>query len=64
MLEVVVSLGIAAFTGLALTIRRIDAIELKMAERYCTREEVRIGMQKCEEHLLRIETKLDNLNNG
>ena len=61
MIEAMVAVAIAAATGLAISVRRIDAIELKMAERYCTREEVRIGMKACEEHLLRIENKLDSL---
>ena len=61
MMEALIALAISAATGLAITVRRIDSIELKMAERYCTREEVRIGMKACEEHLRRIEDKLDSL---
>ena len=61
MLEAIVAVAIAATTGLALTIRRIDAIELKVAERYITRSEVEKTMERFEDHLVRIEHKLDSL---
>ena len=61
MIEAIVPVVIAATTGLALTLRRIDAIELKMAEKYITRTEVSMLMERFEDHLVRIETKIDSL---
>lgn len=61
MLEAIVAVAIAATTGLAITIRRIDAIELKVAEKYITRTEVEKTMERFEGHLVRIENKLDSL---
>lgn len=63
MIEAIVPVGIAATTGLALTLRRIDAIELKMAEKYITRTEVSLLMERFEDHLVRIENKIDSLRN-
>jgi len=61
MIEAIVAVAIAATTGLAITIRRIDAIELKVAEKYITRSEVEKTMERFEDHLVRIEHKLDSL---
>ncbi len=72
MIEIIVSLAIAGFTGLGFLTskfqnrcadleRRSDAIELKLAERYMPREEVTFQFTRFEEHFIRIEAKLDNL---
>lgn len=61
MLEAIVSVAIAAATGLAITVRRIDAIELKMAERYITRSEVSDALRRFEDHFVRIENKIDSI---
>jgi hypothetical protein len=61
MLEASISVAIAALTGLTFVIRRIDAIELKMAEKYITRTEVTESFKRFEDHFVRIEDKLDNL---
>lgn len=63
MLEASISVAIAALTGLTFVIRRIDAIELKMAEKYITRTEVTESFKRFEDHFVRIEDKLDNLRN-
>lgn len=63
MIEAIVPVVIAATTGLALTLRRIDSIELKMAEKYITRTEVSLLMERFEDHLVRIENKIDSLRN-
>lgn len=63
MIEAIVPVAIAATTGLALTLRRIDSIELKMAEKYITRTEVSLLMERFEDHLVRIENKIDSLRN-
>lgn len=72
MLEAGVSIGIALFTGLAvLTNRlssrildmdnRIDKVELRVAEKYVTRDELVKALDKMEGHMVRIENKLDKI---
>ena len=56
---------IAAVTGMGvLTSRlnsRINTIELRVAEKYIPREEVSLILTRFEDHMIRIESKLDNL---
>jgi septal ring factor EnvC (AmiA/AmiB activator) len=70
MIEALISAGIAALAGAAtLTTRihsrisevdrRIDAIELRIAERYVSREELSTSLKRFEDHMVRIENKLD-----
>ena len=61
MLEAIVSIALAATTGLAITVRRIDAIELKMAEKYITKSEVSEALKRFEDHFVRIENKIDSI---
>jgi len=65
MLEAAVTLAIAAVTGIGvLTSRlnsRINTIELRVAEKYIPREEVSLILTRFEDHMIRIESKLDNL---
>tara|TARA_E500000318_G_scaffold109238_1_gene121769 strand:+ start:518 stop:748 length:231 start_codon:yes stop_codon:yes gene_type:complete len=72
MIEAGVSIGIALFTGLAvLTNRlnsrifemdsRIDRVELRVAEKYVTRDELVKALDKMELHMVRIENKLDRI---
>jgi uncharacterized coiled-coil protein SlyX len=65
MLEAAVTLAIAAVTGMGvLTSRlnsRINSIELRVAEKYIPREEVSLILTRFEDHMIRIESKLDNL---
>ena len=65
MLEAAVTLVIAAVTGIGvLTSRlnaRINAVELRVAEKYIPREEVSLILTRFEDHMIRIESKLDNL---
>jgi hypothetical protein len=72
MLEAIVPLTIAAVTGLGVMFnrahtrlhehdKRMDGIELKVAERYITRAEVSETMKRFEQHFVRIEQKIDNL---
>lgn len=65
MLEAAVTLAIAAVTGMSvLTSRlnsRINSVELRMAEKYIPREEVSLILTRFEDHMIRIESKLDNL---
>ena len=72
MIEAIVPAAIAAVTGLGVMFKsthsrlhehdkRMDSIELKVAERYITRAEVTETMQRFEQHFIRIEQKIDNL---
>jgi uncharacterized coiled-coil protein SlyX len=65
MLEAAVTLAIAAATGLGVISsrlnQRINSIELRVAEKYIPREEVSLILTRFEDHMVRIEEKLDNL---
>ena len=65
MLEIAVSIGIAVSTGLGVFASRINSrvnqIELRVAEKYIPREEVSLILTRFEDHMIRIENKLDNL---
>jgi uncharacterized coiled-coil protein SlyX len=65
MLEAAVTLAIAAATGLGVISsrlnERINSIELRVAEKYIPREEVSLILTRFEDHMVRIEEKLDNL---
>jgi septal ring factor EnvC (AmiA/AmiB activator) len=41
--------------------KRIDAIELRLAEKYVPRQELANALQKMEDHMIRIESKLDQI---
>ena len=41
--------------------KRIDAIELRFAEKYVPRQELANALQKLEDHMIRIENKLDQI---
>ena len=68
MLEAVVAIAIAAVTGLGVSASRINNrlnnIELRVAEKYIPREEVSLILTRFEDHMIRIENKLDNLINN
>ena len=72
MLEFGLPLILAAVTGLsAITTRlhnriheldrRIDGVELKIAEEYLTKNDFEKTLERVESHMVRIETKLDKL---
>jgi septal ring factor EnvC (AmiA/AmiB activator) len=72
MIEAAVSGTIAVFTAVvALHSRmhsrisdvdkRIDQVELRIAEKYVQREELSSALQKMEDHMIRIENKLDQI---
>jgi uncharacterized coiled-coil protein SlyX len=65
MIEAAVTIAIAAATGLGVMSAklndRINAIELRVAEKYIPREEVSLILTRFEDHMVRIESKLDNL---
>ena len=41
--------------------KRIDGIELRLAEKYVPRQELANALQKMEDHMIRIEYKLDQI---
>ena len=72
MIEAGVSAGIAIVAALAAVNtrintritdmdRRVDSIELRIAERYVPRTELDNALQKMEDHMIRIEQKIDQL---
>lgn len=72
MIEAGVSAGIAVVAALAAINtrinnritdmdRRVDSIELRIAERYVPRTELDSALQKMEDHMIRIESKIDQL---
>ena len=40
---------------------RIDSVELRLAEKYVPRQELAVALQKMEDHMIRIENKLDQI---
>jgi hypothetical protein len=72
MIEGVITAAIAALTGVValhgkLNQRigevdtRIDRVELRIAEKYVQREELSTALKKMEDHMVRIENKLDQI---
>ena len=72
MIEAIISGTVAVFTAVvALHSRmhgrisevdkRIDQVELRIAEKYVQREELTSALQKMEDHMIRIENKLDQI---
>jgi len=72
MIEIAVSISIAAITGMAaLTSRlhgrileldkRIDQVELRVAEEYVSKSDLEGMIDRVEGHLVRLENKLDKL---
>jgi hypothetical protein len=41
--------------------KRIDNLELRLAEKYVPRQELAHALQKMEDHMIRIENKLDQI---
>ena len=74
MVEAVIPVGVALATGFSILIsrihsrvhdldRRIDGIELRVAENYLTKSEFSGALERVEQHMVRIENKLDRLAN-
>ena len=71
-MEAVITVVIAAVTGLGVINnrlnnriheldRRIDSIEVKVAEDYVSKSDLSSMMDRVEDHMVRIENKLDKL---
>ena len=74
MIEAVIPIGVALATGFSILISRIhsrvheldtrvDGIELRVAENYLTKSEFSGALERVEQHMVRIENKLDRLAN-
>ena len=72
MLEALVTAGIAAFTGMSIITqrlhgrineldRRVDEVQLRVAQDYVTKGELSAIMERMESHLIRIEEKMDKI---
>ena len=72
MVEVLITTGIAVVTGMSVLTqrlhtriseldRRIDKVELRVASDYVTKAELSAVMERMEQHMIRIEEKLDNI---
>ena len=72
MIETLIPLGVALATGFSVLIRglhtrvndldkRVDTFELRIAESYLTKTEFRVALERVEQHMVRIESKLDRI---
>jgi len=72
MLESVVPIAVAMATGFSVLItrihsrvheldRRVDGVELRVAEDYLTKQEFSQVLERVETHMVRIENKLDKI---
>ncbi len=72
MIEAAVSAGVAILTAIAAVHTRlhsrivevdsrIDKVELRIAENYVPKNEFAVAIQKMEDHMVRIENKLDQI---
>ena len=72
MIEAIIPVGVALATGFSILItrihsrvhdldRRLDGVELRVAEDYLTKVEFSIVLTRVEEHMVRIENKLDRI---
>jgi len=72
MLEAVVPICVAVATGFSILItrihtrvheldRRVDGVELRVAEDYISKSEFSTALERVEGHMVRIENKLDRI---
>ncbi|MAA92555.1 MAG: hypothetical protein CMQ57_03410 [Gammaproteobacteria bacterium] len=72
MLEAVIPVGIALASGFSILMtrlhsrvheldRRLDGVELRIAEDYLTKTEFSTVLERVESHMVRIENKLDRI---
>ncbi len=72
MLETLVTAGIAALTGMSIVTqrlhgrineldKRVDEVQLRVAQDYVTKTELSAIMERMEAHLISIEEKMDNI---
>ena len=72
MIEAAMAAAIAALTGLSILFskantritdmdQRLDRMEVRIAEKYITRQEVGKHIDRLEDHMIRMESKLDQV---
>ena len=72
MIETLIPVGVALATGFSVLIRslhtrvheldqRVDGFELRVAESYVSKTDFSSALERVEQHMIRIENKLDNL---
>ncbi len=72
MFETLVTAGIAALTGMSIVTqrlhgrineldKRVDEVQLRIAQDYVTKGELSAIMERMEAHLIRIEEKMDKI---
>ena len=72
MIETLIPVGVAMATGFSVLIRglytrahdldeRVDKFELRVAENYLTKDDFTNCLERVEQRMVRIETKIDNL---
>jgi uncharacterized coiled-coil protein SlyX len=74
MVEAAISISVAVVSGVGILFtrvnqrvsdldKRIDAFELRIAENYVPKTELSTALERVEQHMIRIENKLDSLVN-
>lgn len=74
MIESVIPIGVAMATGFSILVsrihsrvheldQRVDKVELRIAENYLSKSEFSTALDRVEQHMVRIENKLDRLAN-
>ena len=74
MIEAAISVGVAVVSGVGILFtrvnnrihdldKRIDVFELRIAENYVPKAELSTALERVEQHMIRIENKLDSLVN-
>lgn len=72
MLEALIPVGVALATGFGVLMsklhmrvheldRRVDCVELRIAENYLSKAEFSTALERVEAHMVRIENKLDKI---
>ena len=72
MLETLIPVGVALATGFGVLMsklhmrvheldRRVDGVELRVAENYLSKTEFSTALERVEAHMVRIENKLDTI---
>jgi uncharacterized coiled-coil protein SlyX len=61
LLTAIVSVHNKLYTKIGEVDSRVDRIELRVAENYVQKQELSTALQKMEDHMIRIENKLDQI---
>ena len=61
LLTAIVSVHNRLHTKISEVDSRVDKVELRVAEHYVQKQELSVALQKMEDHMIRIENKLDQI---